>query len=49
MASPDEPFMEHPTGEFPNAVSAMENAIGRLRALDSQPRKYWLVSFRKIR
>jgi hypothetical protein len=31
----DEPFMEHPTGDFPNAVAAMTDAIARLRALDS--------------
>lgn len=29
----DEPFMEHPTGEFATAVDAMEAAISRLRAL----------------
>jgi hypothetical protein len=41
MQSPDEPFMEHPTGDFPDAVSAMENAITRLRALDSWER--WIA------
>ena len=41
MQSLDEPFMEHPAGEFPNAVSAMENAIARLRALDSWDR--WIA------
>lgn len=41
MPSFDEPFMEHPTGEFANAVSAMEDAIGRLRALDSWDR--WIA------
>src|SRR5437868_12622246 len=29
----DEPFLEHPTGEFKTAVDAMANAIERLRAL----------------
>ena len=29
----EEPFMEHPTGEFSSAVDAMEDAIFRLRAL----------------
>src|SRR4051812_41992680 len=28
-----EPFMEHPTGEFDNAIAAMENAVTRLRSL----------------
>jgi hypothetical protein len=41
MPSPDEPFMEHPTGEFPDAVSAMADAIARLRALDSWDR--WIA------
>ena len=41
MQSPDEPFMEHPAGEFPDAVSAMENAIARLRALESWDR--WIA------
>jgi hypothetical protein len=31
-ADPDEPFMEHPTGEFKSAVEAMADAIKRLRA-----------------
>jgi hypothetical protein len=30
----DEPFMEHPTGEFSSAVEAMAAAIERLRALE---------------
>jgi hypothetical protein len=30
-----EPFMEHPTGDFNSAVSAMADAIGRLRSLPS--------------
>ena len=34
MSESEEPFMEHPTGEFSNAVSAMESAIERLRSLD---------------
>lgn len=33
--SDDAPFMEHPTGEFPNAVAAMTSAIERLRSLDT--------------
>jgi hypothetical protein len=33
MSDHDDPFMEHPTGEFPDAVCAMESAIERLRAL----------------
>lgn len=41
MQSPDEPFMEHPTGEFPDAVAAMEHAIARLRALDTWDR--WIA------
>jgi hypothetical protein len=41
MPSLDEPFMEHPTGLFSNAVSAMENAIVRLRALESCDR--WIA------
>jgi hypothetical protein len=41
MPSLDEPFMEHPTGEFPDAVAAMESAIGRLRALESWDR--WIA------
>jgi hypothetical protein len=28
-----EPFMEHPCGEFKNAIAAMEDAVCRLRAL----------------
>jgi hypothetical protein len=31
----DGPFMEHPTGEFRDAVEAMSSAIARLRRLDS--------------
>jgi hypothetical protein len=31
----DGPFMEHPTGEFRDAVEAMASAIARLRKLDS--------------
>lgn len=27
------PFMEHPTGEFANAIAAMEDAVRRLREL----------------
>ena len=29
----DDPFMEHPTGEFATAIEPMEDAIARLRAL----------------
>ena len=29
----EEPFMEHPTGEYGSALEAMEAAISRLRAL----------------
>lgn len=29
----EEPFMEHPTGEYASALDAMEAAIVRLRAL----------------
>jgi len=29
----EEPFMEHPTGEFDTAIAAMEDAIRRLREL----------------
>ena len=29
----DEPFMEHPTGEYATAIDAMEAAISRLRGL----------------
>jgi hypothetical protein len=32
MSAP-EPFMEHPTGKFKNAIEAMEDAVRRLRAL----------------
>jgi hypothetical protein len=32
---PDGPFMEHPSGEFCDAVEAMSSAISRLRKLDS--------------
>jgi|SRR5215472_12996147 len=29
----DQPFIEHPTGEYASAIDAMEAAISRLRAL----------------
>ncbi len=41
MADNDEPFMEHPTGEFPDAVSAMTSAIERLRSLETWDR--WIA------
>lgn len=31
--SNEEPFMEHPTGEYATAIDAMEDAISRLRTL----------------
>ena len=33
----DQPFMEHPTGDFKNAVEAMSDAIARLRKLEVWP------------
>ena len=33
MTASDEPFMEHPTGEFPDAVAAMTSTIERLRSI----------------
>jgi hypothetical protein len=32
-AMSEDPFMEHPTGTYPTAIDAMEEAISRLRAL----------------
>ena len=37
----DEPFMEHPSGEFSSAVEAMTSAFARLDALDMSGR--WIV------
>jgi hypothetical protein len=37
----DEPFMEHPTGDFESAVDAMADAIERLRALPK--RDEWIT------
>ena len=36
-----EPFMEHPTGDFDNAIAAMEDAVGRLRSLPDW--KQWIT------
>jgi hypothetical protein len=33
LSSAPEPFMEHPSGEYDNAIAAMEDAVCRLRAL----------------
>jgi len=41
MSHRDAPFMEHPTGEFPDAALAMESAIERLRSLDRWDR--WIT------
>ena len=39
--APDpEPFMEHPTREFKNAIDAMEDAVRRLRELEA---KEWIT------
>jgi hypothetical protein len=37
----DEPFMEHPTGQFASSVDAMADAIERLRAKPTDER--WIV------
>jgi hypothetical protein len=37
VAMSEEPFMEHPNGQYANAVDAMEAAISRLRSLPDWP------------